>query len=86
MAYQLKIIRRAYKELRKLPPDITRRLRDAINDLAGDPHPRGCQKLRGGVGYAIRVGSYRVVYDIDDDARVVTVLRAGHRKSVYRSL
>ena len=45
---------------------------------------RGCRKLSGREGWRIRVGSYRVVYEIDDELQVVTVLHVGHRRDVYR--
>jgi len=86
MLYQPRITRRAQKELRSLPTDIRRRLQGAISALAEDPRPHGSKRLRGDVGYAIRVGNYRVIYDIDEDTQTVTVLRAGHRGRVYRRL
>lgn len=86
MAYQLRITRRANKELRDLPTEIQQRTRHAISDLARDPRPYGHKKLRGRTDYAIRVGRYRVIYDVDDDARAVTILRVGHRRDVYQNL
>jgi len=84
MPYPLRITQRAHRELSRLPPEIVRRIREAVNDLADSPYPRGTRKLRGGVGWRIRVGYYRVIYDVDDEAHTVTVLRAGHRRDVYR--
>ena len=86
MAYQLRITRRANKELRNLPTDIQHRIRAAISDLAHDPRPYGHKKLRGRTDYAIRVGRYRVIYDVDDGASTVTILRVGHRRGVYQNL
>jgi mRNA interferase RelE/StbE len=86
MPYRLRITERARRELRRLPPEVTARIHDAIDGLAGDPRPPTCIKLRGGAGWQIRVGDYRVIYDVDDDDHVVTVLRAGHRRDVYRGL
>ncbi len=86
MAYRLRITRRAYGELRKLPPAVTRRIQEAISDLADNPRPSGCIKLYGDAGWRIRVGDWRVIYDVDDEAQTVTVLRAGHRRDVYRGL
>lgn len=52
-----------------------------------EPRPRGCRKLRGGVNnYRIRIGEYRIVYDIDDDALTVLILRVRHRREVYRGI
>jgi len=83
MPYELRATGRALRELRKLPPSIEERIRGAIDDLADDPRPAGCTKLKAGAGWRIRVGDYWVIYQVDDDARVVTVLRAGHRRDVY---
>jgi hypothetical protein len=52
---------------------------DRIEALSGDPRPRGCEKLTGGVRYRVRQGSYRVLYEVDDKDRVVTVVKIGHR-------
>ena len=86
MPHRLRIAARAHRELCRLPPQIARRIRDAAADLAHDPYPPGYRKPRGGAGWRIRVGAYRVLYDVDDDAQTVTVLRAGHRRDVYRGL
>lgn len=80
MAYELRATGWALRELRKLPPSIAERTGGAVDDLADDPRPPGCTRLRGGAGWRVRVGDYRVIYQVDDDARVVTVLRAGHRR------
>lgn len=56
----------------------------AIEDLAEDPRPRGSKKLAGeATAWRIRIGDYRVLYDIRDGALVVQVVRAGHRREVY---
>jgi len=86
MPYRLRITKRAHRELRRLPPEIVGRIRDTLNDLADNPYPPGYRKLRGSAGWPIGVGDYRVIYDVDDDAQIVTVLRAGHRRDVYRGL
>jgi mRNA interferase RelE/StbE len=55
-----------------------------MEQLATDPRPPGCKKLRGGdKEWRIRIGDYRVVYEIDDDARSVDVTRIAHRSEVY---
>lgn len=82
--YRVAILRRAQKELGALAGDAYVRVRDAIGGLAQDPRPPGCLKLTGRDGWRIRIGDYRVVYEIDDNGRVVTVLHVGHRRDVYR--
>lgn len=83
MTRQLLILRRAQKELANLPLNDYERIRDAIRALASDARPPGCRKLVGREGWRIRVGDYRVIYEIDDRQRTVTVLHVGHRRDVY---
>jgi len=75
----------ATKEVRKLDPGIRRRVLSGIADLARDPRPAGCKKLTGeSNAWRIRVGDYRVLYEVLDDALVVTVVRVAHRREVYK--
>ncbi len=84
MSYAVTILRRAQKELAALPTESYTRVRDAIYALGENRRPPGCLKLSGREGWRIRVGSYRVIYEIDDAQRTVTVLHIGHRRDVYR--
>lgn len=84
MTYTLVILRRAQRELADLPMEAYPRVREAIRKLGEDPRPTGCMKLSGRDGWRIRVGSYRVIYEIDDAQRQVTILHIGHRREVYR--
>ena len=83
MTWRVELGRRADRELRRLPDDLLRRIVDRIQRLADDPWPPGVKKLQGG-GYRIRVGDYRILYDVDSSARVVVVHAVGHRRDVYR--
>lgn len=83
MNYNVQILRRAQKELAALPPFVYPRMCDAIRDLAGNPRPPGCKKLVGRNGWRIRVGDYRVIYEIDDSGQMITVMHIGHRRDVY---
>ncbi len=56
----------------------------AIDELAENPRPRNSRKLRGKEGWRIRIGDYRAIYEIDDEAREVLVLDIGHRRDIYR--
>ena len=78
------IRRAAQKELAALPLREYAKVEAAIRTFIDDPRPRGSRKLAGRDGWRIRVGKYRVVYDIDDAAHSVTVLHVGHRRDVYR--
>ena len=84
MSYDLRIKPSAAKELRSLEPAGRRRVVDRIESLAEDPRPRGCEKLTGGARYRVRQGSHRVLYEVDDEAHIVTVVKIGHRRDVYR--
>ncbi len=84
MTYALTILRRAQKELSDLPREQYVRVRDAIRKLAEEPRPDGSRKLAGRTGWRIPVGSYRVIYEIDDPNHAITILHIGHRRDVYR--
>lgn len=85
MPYSISYVPSAAKTIRKLDKPTARRLLDAIGGLAGDPRPPGCIQLKGGGGeFRIRVGDYRIVYEVQDDELVVLVLRLGHRREVYQ--
>lgn len=84
MAYRIELESRAQKELLALPREAIDVLKSAIDDLRSEPRPPGAKKLAGIDGYRIRKGAYRVLYAIDDKAKVVRIYRAGHRREVYR--
>lgn len=74
----------AKKELRDLPPDVVGRVIPRIRELSANPRPAGSKKLHGYRNrWRIRIGDHRVVYAIDDGARVVDITRIAHRKDVY---
>ena len=83
MTYQLLILPRAQKELGELPAEIYTKVRDKVYRLASSPRPSGCKKLVARPAWRIRVGNYRVIYEINDKARVVLVVHIGHRRDVY---
>jgi mRNA interferase RelE/StbE len=73
------------KQLRKLPVEIQRRIVRAVENLTSAPRPQGVVKLQGDENlWRIRVGNYRIVYEIHDDRLVILVLRVAHRRDVYR--
>jgi len=75
----------AARELQRLPSAVQRRVTHAIQALADTPYPPGAKKLRVPEGwYRIRVGDYRVVYDVQHECLVILVIRIGHRREVYR--
>ena len=75
----------ADKELRRLPPEIQRHVVAVLRELAANPRPSGVVKMQGDYNlWRVRVGQYRVVYEIHDARILILVLRIGHRKDVYR--
>ena len=84
MSYNITILRQAQKELSEIHGQIYERIRDAIRSLSQNPQPSGCLKLVGREGWRIRISNYRVVYEIDDNNKSVTILNIGHRRDVYR--
>lgn len=84
MSYSIQILRRAQKELSQLPKQKYERIKDAVQSLSDEPRPQGCKKLTGREGWRIRVGDYRVIYEIDDRQQTLTILHIGHRRDVYK--
>jgi mRNA interferase RelE/StbE len=85
MRYQIEFTSSAAKAFGKLTDDVRQRLADTIDALADDPRPPGVEKLRGSESaYRVRVGDYRILYVIVDRALIVTVIKVGHRRDVYR--
>jgi len=82
--YEVRVDARVEREIRRVPAKDAERILDAIESLALNPHPPGSRKLVHQPGWRTRIGQYRVLYHIDEDNRVVTVYRAGHRREVYR--
>ena len=84
-SYALEFRRSARKELESLPDAVLARVWERVEALADDPRPHGCKKLRGANDlWRIRVGTYRVVYHLDDAARTIVIAAIGDRKDVYR--
>jgi len=83
--YRVLLERAAEKDLARLSFEIHDRIIVAIQALATNPRPAGCRKLAGGKqDWRIRVGDYRVIYEIADEIRVVHINCVRHRREVYR--
>jgi mRNA interferase RelE/StbE len=83
--YRVFLERAAEKDLNRLSSEIHDRVIAAIRGLASEPRPPGCRKLAGSKhDWRIRVGDYRVVYEVADEIRIVRVNRVRHRREVYR--
>ena len=81
--YTVRLKSRAERELGRLPQKEIGRIVSRLPQLAFDPRPHGCEKLSGVDLYRIRQGDYRVLYLIDDDQRLVEIIKIGHRREVY---
>jgi mRNA interferase RelE/StbE len=84
VTYDVTIDRDAAKQLTRIHPTHAARILAAITLLADDPRPPGAIQLKGDSAWRIRVGDYRIIYDIDDGRLTVLVLALGHRRDIYR--
>jgi mRNA interferase RelE/StbE len=85
MVYQVRIKASALRFLKKLETRPRARLLVAISGLSDEPRPPGCRKITGVAGlWRIRIGKYRIIYQVWDKELVVLVVRVGHRSDVYR--
>jgi mRNA interferase RelE/StbE len=78
------VARSAERELQTLPAEIHQRVAASLLRLEANPRPRGARKLAHGPGWRFRVGDYRVLFTVDDEARGVTVYAIGHRPDICR--
>ena len=83
MAYSLSFSKQALKGLAKINEPFYANIKQAITDLTENPRPAGYKKLKGREGYRIRVGNYRIIYNIFDGELIVEIITIGHRKDVY---
>lgn len=83
MSYRIELKPVARRAMARLPLEVRQRLGKAIDGLKLDPRPPGCKRMKGQASFRIRVGDYRVVYDVEDSVLRVLVVKVGHRKDVY---
>lgn len=83
--YQIVLSRSAEKDLQKLPVTAIKRISKEVDALSINPRPQGSKKLKGTDEnlWRVRVGDYRVIYEIADEIRVIDIRRIRHRKDVY---
>lgn len=82
--YTIVLSKRATKQLDKLPDNIADPILGAIGSLASNPRPNSCKKLKGRNGYRIRIGNYRVIYEVFENELLIDVVALGHRKDIYQ--
>jgi mRNA interferase RelE/StbE len=85
VSYQVEIAPAAQRDVQRLPPEVIRKVDAAMVELEQTPRPPGCTKLEGSDDeHRVRVGDYRILYVIDDKAKLVTIARVRHRRDAYR--
>ena len=83
-SYTILLTKKAQKQIDKLTNNIADPIIEAIASLENEPRPNGSIKLKGRESYRIRVGNYRVIYEIQDEELIVDVIALGHRKDIYK--
>ena len=87
MAYSINIKKSVEKDLRKLSTSVISRVVEAIESLKDNPYPRQSKKLRATEKtYRLRVGNYRIIYQIDEERKEIIVYHVRHRENVYEKL
>ena len=84
MTYRVEVSRRAAKAVTSLDKPLRRKVLAAIDALSADPRPAGCKKLADQQAWRIRVGDYRIIYEIHDQVLLILVVDIGHRREIYR--
>jgi mRNA interferase RelE/StbE len=82
--YTAVLSKKAQKKLDKLSDIIAEPIFQTILSLEVNPKPKGCKKLKGRDGFRVRVGNYRILYDVYDEILIVDIIDLGHRKDIYR--
>jgi mRNA interferase RelE/StbE len=83
--YSVQLVASAAKEFRALPTDMKHKVGSAVEAISKNPRPAGVRRLHGHERlYRIRVGHYRIVYEIDDQSRIILITRIRHRREAYR--
>ncbi len=83
MSYQIWIPKTVQKQLQKIQDPNKKRILERLQQLQNNPRFGNAIKMKNSPGYRLRVGDYRILYDIDDSAQVVTLRRIAHRRDVY---
>lgn len=84
MTFSISFRRQAAKQLAKIEEPLYARLKEAIINLSENPRPIGYKKLKGREGFRIRIGDYRVIYQIIESELIIEIVALGHRKDIYK--
>jgi len=83
--YIIVLSRKAEKILDSLSDNTAEPIHNAIISLEENPRPKGCKKLKDRNAYRVRIGNYRIIYEIFDNRLIIHVIAVGHRKDIYRN-
>lgn len=83
MKYSINFTKTALKSLKSINKNDIRRILDKIDLLKKDPYPIDCKKLKTSNAFRIRIGNYRVIYDIVNEDLIIRIIKIGHRKDIY---
>ena len=88
MSYEVTLLATARKELLRLPKELQARIMPHLEELAAEPYPENSRKLLGEFRglVRLRVGSYRVAYQVDEQAQEIIIVKIGHRGRFYQAL
>ena len=86
MSYEIKIRKKAQKSLSKIPSPFQSNIIEAIKKLTETPFLHQSKKLTGREAWRIRIGNYRVIYEVFENELVVLILNIGHRKNIYKKI
>ena len=84
--YKVELRRNARKSLDRLQARERHRIIPVLLNLEQEPRPTGVEKVRGTELWRVREGDYRLIYHIDDEGKIITVVRIGHRRDIYRGI
>ena len=84
MSFTLIIPNSVQKQLNRLPDNVFKRVINIFKSLEEEPYPKESKKLTNRNGYRIRIGDYRIIYDVDVKAKFIYLRKVGHRKDIYR--
>jgi mRNA interferase RelE/StbE len=83
--YEVLLETRAERDLKKLSGEVFHRIIPPLKSLAEDPKPKGARKISGSKNdWRLRIGDYRVIYEIDERAKCIRIMRIRHRREAYR--
>jgi mRNA interferase RelE/StbE len=84
MSYKIEIGKSVIKELLEIDKKEVIKIKEEVSLLTENPRPVGSKKLINRDGWRIRIGNYQVIYELDDEIKIVRILHIGHRKDIYR--